>query len=420
MRTLLFVSLTAALACGSAASGEGRKVPGKSLETKRANAPDQKPAFAGQTRAPYRTANVQFDVQVIAKNLDHPWALAFLPDGEMLVTERPGRLRIVAKNGALSAPVRGVPSVDARDQGGLLDVALDPKFADNRVIYLSFSERDGDMNGTALARGTLVQGKEPRLDDVKVIWRQRPKLDSTKHFGSRIVFDKSGALLLALGERSILEGRRQAQRLDGTLGKIIRIMPDGSIPKDNPFIGKTGVLPEIYSYGHRNIQAMAHNPSSGELWEVEHGARGGDEINVVKAGKNYGWPTITYGIEYSGGKIGEGITQKAGMEQPIYYWDPVIAPSGMAFYTGDKFPAWKGSLFVGALAGKHIARLTLDGDRVVGEERLLADRARIRDVRVGPDGLVYALTDEDNGELLRLAPREDKPQRVGTKESRNR
>jgi glucose/arabinose dehydrogenase len=406
-----------AIACqGQPAKGTGNKEPGKPLEAQPPNAPEQKPAFAGQTRAPYQTANVAFDTQVVAKGLEHPWAVAFLPDGAFLVTERPGRLRLVEASGEMSGPIAGVPAVDARDQGGLLDVVLDPAFDKNRTIYFTFAERDGDKNGTALAKATLVregEGSSPRLDDVTVIWRQTPKLDSTKHFGSRIVFDKTGALLVALGERSIDLGREYVQKLDSTLGKVIRLMPDGSIPKDNPFVGKDGVLPEVYSYGHRNIQAAALHPETGALWVVDHGARGGDEVNVVAPGKNYGWPDVSYGIEYKGDKIRDGITQKAGTEQPIYYWDPVIAPSGMAFYTGTKFPAWRGSVFVGALAGKHVARLALDGTRIVGEERLLADRARIRDVRMGPDGNIYALTDAENGELLRLLPAGDKAPQVG-------
>ena len=395
---------------GKPAAGTGQQIEGRPVETQQPNAKDQQPAFAGQTRAPYRTANVAFDVQVVARGLDHPWSLAFLPGGAMLVTERPGRLRIVGKDGSLSEPVAGVPAVDARGQGGLLEVALDPAFADNGFVYLTYAEQEESVNGTALARGKLVRdGAAARLDEVQVLWRQQPKIRSTLHFGSRIVFDGRGAMFVTLGERSIDQGRKQAQRLDGTLGKVIRITTDGTTPKDNPFVDKKvdgkDVPPEIWSYGHRNVQAAALHPETGKLWVVDHGARGGDEINIVEAGKDYGWPTITYGIEYMGDEIGDGITAKPGMEQPIYYWDPVIAPSGMAFYTGDAFAPWKGSLLVGALAGKHVARLTLEGDRVVGEERLLADRGvRIRDVRQGPDGLVYLLTDEDEGELLRLAP----------------
>jgi glucose/arabinose dehydrogenase len=245
----------------------------------------------------------------------------------------------------------------------------------------------------------------PRLDDVKVLWRMTPTLDSSKHFGSRIVFTPDGNLFITLGERSILEGRRQAQKLESAFGKIVRLRPDGTPVPDNPFIGREGALPEIWSFGHRNIQAAALHPETKELWVVDHGPRGGDEVNVARKGKDYGWPTISYGIEYSGGKIGEGLTKKEGMEQPLYYWDPVIAPSGAAFYDGAAFPAWKGSLFIGALAGKHLARLTLEGERVVGEERLLVNRARIRDVRVGPTGTLFVVTDESNGELLELVPR---------------
>ncbi len=386
------------------ASGQDRRASGGPLETRPPNARGQEPAFPGQTRAPLERLGVRFDVQVVARGLEHPWSVAFLPDGAMLVTERPGRLRIVGEDGALSRPVLGLPRVDARDQGGLLDVVLDPRFADNRLIYWSYAEPREGGNGTAVARGRLVQGEAPRVEDVRVIWRQRPTLDSTMHFGSRLVFARDGTLFVTTGERSILAGRRQAQRLDSALGKIIRIRPDGSIPDDNPFVGREGALPEIWSYGHRNVQAAALHPRTGALWIVDHGARGGDEINIVERGKNHGWPTITYGIEYGGGEIGEGITARAGMEQPIYYWDPVIAPSGMAFYDAGLIPAWRGSLFVGALAGRHVARLSIEDRRVVGEERLLAGRARIRDVRVGPEGALYVLTDEARGELLRLAP----------------
>jgi glucose/arabinose dehydrogenase len=391
-------------ACNKTASGPGRRVEGLPVETESPNADDQKPAFADQTRAPYRSAGVRFGVKVVAKGLEHPWSLAFLPDGAMLVTERPGRMRIVDQAGSLSAPITGLPRVHAEGQGGLLDVVLDRHFSDNQRIYWSYSEPRQDGNGTAVARGRLLRDGAPRVEDVTVIWRMTPTLDSTLHFGSRLVFASDGTLFVTTGERSILEGRRQAQRLDSALGKIIHIHPDGSVPKDNPFVDRPGALPEIWSYGHRNVQAAARHPDTGELWIVDHGARGGDELNVVERAKNYGWPTITYGIEYGGGKIGEGITSREGMEQPRYYWDPVIAPSGMAFYTGTAFPPWKGSLFIGALAGRHLVRLTLDGRRVVGEERLLVDRARIRDVRTGPDGALYVATDEADGEVLKLVP----------------
>jgi len=410
MRLLPAISLVTALcACSEkkAAKGPGRTVLGQPVETQTANAEDQKPAFKGQTRAPFRGASVSYKAVPIAQGLEHPWAVAFLPDGAMLVTEKPGRMRLVSKTGEVSAPITGLPKVDARGQGGLLDVAVAPDHESSSTIYWTYAEpRDDGKNGTAVARGKLVRGDPPRIEWVEVIFRQKPDLDSTMHFGSRIVFNTDGTIFVGLGERSIMEGRMQAQQIDSHFGKIVRIHPNGSVPKDNPFVDRAGARPEIWSIGHRNIQAAALHPETGQLWVVEHGARGGDEINVVEKGKDYGWPTIAYGIEYKGGPIGDGLTQAPGMEQPIYYWDPVIAPSGMAFYTGELFPAWKGSLFVGALAGKHIARLTLDGRRVIGEERILVDRGRIRDVKQGHDGALYAVTDEENGELLKLVPGE--------------
>jgi glucose/arabinose dehydrogenase len=319
-------------------------------------------------------------------------------------------MRIVGKEGALSPPVAGLPPVDARAQGGLLDVALDPSFASNGLIYWSYAEpRDGGVNNTAVARGRLVADGAPRVESVQVIYHQVPSLDSPLHFGSRLVFSRDGTLFVTQGDRSIIEGRMQAQRMDGLLGKIVRINADGSIPKDNPFVGKEGVRPEIWSLGHRNVQAAALHPTTGDLWEVEHGTRGGDEINIARKGKDYGWPTIAYGIEYRGGPITGGLTAKEGMEQPLYYWDPVIAPSGMTFYTGDLFPAWRGSLFIGGLASMQLVRLTVEGERIVGEERLLTDlqpqRERIRDVRQGPDGALYVLTDSPKGRLLKLVPK---------------
>ena len=312
----------------------------------------------------------------------------------MLVTERPGRLRVLSADGKLSAPVTGLPAVDARGQGGLLDVVLDPAFAKNNLIYWSYAEpKEGQpgVNNTAVARGKFVDdAAAPRVDEMQVIYHQRPSLNSPLHFGSRLVFGRDGTLFVTQGDRSITEGRMQAQTLSSGLGKIVRINTDGSIPKDNPFVGKEGVLPEIWSFGHRNIQSAALHPTTGELWEVEHGTRGGDEINIARKGKDYGWPTIAYGIEYRGGPITGGITQQAGMEQPLYYWDPIIGPSGMTFYTGTLFPAWKGNLFVGGHGTNDLVRLVLDGEKVIGEERLLKDLQpkpeRIRDVRVGPDG----------------------------------
>ena len=398
------------LACGSAPSDAVLAQQQAAVDPRPPNAPNQKPAFPGQTRAPERKTHVAFEVVTVAEGLQNPWGMTFLPDGRMLVTEKPGRLRIVGTDGKLSEPVAGLPAVDARNQGGLLDVSLDPAFAKNQLIYWTYAERrDGGPNNTAVARGRLVADAKPRVETVQVIFHQEPSLDSTLHFGSRLVWSRDGTLFIALGERSITEGRMQAQRLDGLLGKIVRLNSDGTVPKDNPFVGKEGVRPEIWSYGHRNIQAATLHPSTGELWEVEHGARGGDEINIARKGKDYGWPTIAYGIEYKGGPITGGITAKEGMEQPLYYWDPVIAPSGMVFYTGDLFPEWKGNLFIGGLVSTNLVRLTINGERVVDEERLLRDLQpkpeRIRDVRQGPDGALYLLTDHEKGRLLKLVPK---------------
>jgi glucose/arabinose dehydrogenase len=402
-RLLSTAALAVVLAIGGAAASQAQ-----SLETRAANT-TYKPAFPGQTRAPEAKAGVAYEVQTVAEGLDKPWGLAFLPGGDLLVSEKAGRLRIVGADGKLSTPVAGLPAMFIQDQGGLLGLAVDPDYAKNGLIYWSYAEpAGGEANHTAVARGKLVRDKggASRVEGVKVIFRQTPSLPSEDHFGGRLVFARDGHLFVTLGERSMMEGRMQAQRLDGTLGKLVRIKSDGSIPKDNPFVGKAGAKPEIWSYGHRNIQAAAIHPVTGELWELEHGARGGDEINIPKAGKDYGWPTITYGIEYRGPPIGEGITQKAGMEQPLYYWDPVIAPSGMAFYTADLFPAWKDSLFVGSLRDQQLVRLTLDGEKVVGEERLLTDlKERIRDVIVGSDGALYLATDNVKGRVLKIVPK---------------
>jgi aldose sugar dehydrogenase len=282
----------------------------------------------------------------------------------------------------------------------------DPAFAKNQLIYWSYAEpRDNNMNNTAVARGTFVDGPLPRVDNVQVIFHQAPSLDSRLHFGSRLVWGRDGTLFITMGDRSITEGRMQAQRMDGLLGKIARINADGSIPKDNPFVGQAGVPAAMWSRGHRNIQSAALHPTTGELWEVEHGTRGGDEINIARKGKDYGWPTIAYGIEYRGGPITGGLTAQAGMEQPLYYWDPIIGPSGMAFYTGSLFPAWKGSLFIGGHGTRDLVRLSIDGEKVTGEERLLLDRKdAVRDVRQGPDGALYILTDGAQGRLYKLVP----------------
>jgi glucose/arabinose dehydrogenase len=375
------------------------------------NGVGQTPAAAGQTRAPEQKLGVAFDVVTVREGLVNPWGLAFLPNGKMLVTERPGRLRVVSADGKqMSEPVAGLPAVDGRGQGGLLDVALDPGFSNNQLIYWSYAElRDGGANNTAVARGRFVDGAAPKVENVQVVFHQAPSLVSPLHFGGRLVFARDGKLFVTLGERSITEGRMQAQRMDGLLGKIVRLNSDGTVPGDNPFVGKEGVRPEIWSLGHRNVQAAALHPMTGELWEVEHGTRGGDELNVSRKGKDYGWPTIAYGIEYQGGAITGGVQQKEGMEQPRYYWDPVIAPSGMVFYTGRLFPAWQNSLFIGGMGSMNLVRLSLKGEQVTGEERLLQDlqpqRERIRDVRQGPDGGLYLLTDNAMGRVLKLVPK---------------
>ena len=352
----------------------------------------------------YRTEGPSISVQTVANGLDHPWALAFLPDGGMLVTERSGALRHVTQQGEISEPVAGVPEVDARGQGGLLDVELDPDFAQNRMVYLSYAEAGDGGNGTAVARGTLSED-QTQLTDVDVIFRQQPKENSTAHFGSRLVFDGQGHLFVTLGERSKAKLRGQAQDLDSHLGKIVRINPDGSVPDDNPFVGREGALPEIWSYGNRNVQAAAINPESGGLWVVEMGPKGGDELNIIEPGANYGWPIVSLGVNYNGSPVGEGLRHKEGMVDPIHSWTPVIAPSGMIFYGGDAFADWQGDMFVGGLASTALVRLEIDGHSVTGEERLLEDLGlRIRDVAQGPDGAIYVVTDEGNGEILRVAP----------------
>jgi glucose/arabinose dehydrogenase len=358
-------------------------------------------ALAGAAAAQVFDSDVQrFRAVTVTEGLEFPWSLAFLPDGRLLVSERPGRLRIVAADGRLDPiPVAGAPAVAAVGQGGLLDVALHPDFAKNRLVYLSYAGEGPGGYGTEVARGRL---DGHALRDVQVIFRLQPKTRTSIHFGSRLVFDRKGFLYITLGDRGEME---RAQRLDDHAGSVIRLHDDGRVPADNPFVGKAGARPEKFTLGNRNMQGAALHPQTGMLWTHEHGPQGGDEINIIRAGVNYGWPVITYGRNYgTGTQIGEG-TAKPGMAQPLLQWTPSIAPSGMAFYTGDRFPKWKGNLFVGALKFQMLVRLQLDGERVIGEERLLQGAlGRIRDVRQGPDGYLYLLTDSDKGRIVRLEP----------------
>ena len=341
-----------------------------------------------------------FEVTPVATGIRHGWGFVFLPDNRILLTERDGNMRIVGNDGKLSAPLQGVPAVAARGQGGLLDVTLSPDFAKDRLVYFSFSEPGDGGAGTAVARAELADSS---LKNVQVIWRQQPKVDGPNHFGSRIVFRGDGTLFVTLGDR--FSHRPKVQDLSTTIGKIVRINADGSAPRDNPFVDRAGARPEIWSYGHRSVQAAAMHPQTRELWTIEHGARGGDELNNPQAGRNYGWPVITYGVDYSGVKIGEG-TAKAGMEQPVYYWDPVIAPSGAVFYTGQAFSQWQGDLFVGSMVPGGLVRLDLENGRVREETRYLGElRERFRDIQQGSDGLLYVLTDAPRGRLLKLAPK---------------
>ena len=415
-RSILAAALLAAAACTTqtAASGDSAPAGGEPaasgqcaiapLETRDPNGASQKPAFEGQTRVCALRSGVAFDVAVVATGLAKPWSIEPLADGSILVTEKPGRMRIVAANGTVGEPIAGVPAVDPKGQGGLLDVELGPNFASDRTIFFSFTEPRQDGNGTSVARAVLSADRT-RLENVQVIFRAMPSFTNNMHYGSRVLAGPDGMIYVTLGERSSLETRPKAQDMNSHFGKIVRIAPDGSVPQDNPFVGQQGARPEIWSVGHRNVQAAAFDPQ-GRLWEIEHGTRGGDELNLVTKGKNYGWPLQAYGIEYNGSPIPNSSTTREGMEQPVYYWDPVIAPSGAQWYTGSAFPAWRGSLFVGGLNSTRLVRLELEGNRVKGEEHLLVDRAkRIRDVKQGPDGHLYVITDYDNGELWRISPR---------------
>ncbi|WP_375771343.1 PQQ-dependent sugar dehydrogenase [Archangium gephyra] len=369
------------------------------------NVPEFQPAFPGQTRAPAIQTKTALQVTEIASGFRNPWAIAFLPDQRMLVTEKPtGSLYIVTSQGAKSPAVAGLPPVDGRGQGGLLDVEVGPDYAQSGLIYWTYYEPRAGGNGLAVARAKLVEGEQPRVEGVQVIFRMMPTLESTLHAGGRLVFTPDGKLFVTLGERSILAGRVQARDVRSHFGKVVRINPDGSVPLDNPFVNTEGARPEIWSVGHRNILSAALDRQQ-RLWTVEMGPRGGDELNRPEAGKDYGWPTIGYGEEYSGAPIHES-PQGPGMEQPVYYWDPVMSPSGMTIYTGELFPEWRDNVFIGGLSSQALVRLMMRNDRVVGEERLLTNlRARIREVVQGPEGALYLLTDDTNGRLLKLTPR---------------
>jgi glucose/arabinose dehydrogenase len=387
------------------ATGAEAVPPGKPAETQMPNARDQKPAFAGQTRAPQPQNMVKIKHEVVAEDLPHLWAMEFLPDGRMLVTAKEGAMHIVSKDGKAGPELDGVPEVLSGGQGGLLDVALAPDFASSGMVFFSFSEEREDGNGTSVASAKLVTDNEGggKLENVNVIFRQMPSYDGNKHFGSRLVFGPKNELYVTVGERSDPEPRVQAQDLASGLGKVFRIDMNGKALPDNPFVNQKDARPEIWSLGHRNLQSAALD-GEGRLWTVEHGPRGGDELNRPEAGKNYGWPEVTYGLEYSGKQVGEGITQKAQTEQPVYYWDPVIAPSGMAYYNADAIPEWKGAFLIGGLVNQGVVVVHMDGDKVKHEERVPLE-ARIRDVKVGPDGAVYAVTEERGGgesTILRL------------------
>jgi glucose/arabinose dehydrogenase len=383
----------------SDSTGNSSSTASAPVESKKGNT-DYKPAFEGQTRVAAVKTATEYDYAILDSTLSRPWGITQLPDGRFIITEKGGTMRITSATGSPGSPLGGIPKVNSEGQGGLLGICLDPSFAENRTVYWAFSEPLAEGNLTAVAKGKL-SSDDKSMEGVKVIYRATPAYKGTLHFGGRVLFSKDGHLFISTGERSDLETRPQAQDLNSGLGKIIRITTDGKPVGGNPFEGKSGERPEIYSYGHRNVQGIAFHPQTGDLWETEFGPRGGDELNRVEAGKNYGWPTITYGIEYKGKAIGDSIQQKEGMEQPAYYWDPVISPSGITFYNGDEMSEWKNNLFISSLSGMHICRIVIENNKVVGEERLLADeQQRFRDITQGKDGALYTITDQ--GRLYRI------------------
>ncbi len=394
MKAKIILSIPAFIIFSFGCSGQNSPV-----ETQNPNT-NYKPAYKGQTRVAGVKTKTPYKVDKIAEKLGVPWAVIPLPDGRLLITDRRGSMQIHDANGALVKKITGFPEVDPSGQGGMLDVALDPNFGKNKTIYWSFSEKYGGGNLMSVAKGDLSEA-ESKVQNPVVIFRATPALKGGLHYGSRLIFDKDGNLFVSTGERSIMEGRKQAQWLNSGLGKIFKITKDGKPAPGNPFINQKDAMPEIFAYGIRNAQSLDIHPVTGELWEAEFGPRGGDEVNIIRAGKNYGWPTITYGIEYGGGKVGDGIQQKEGMEQPVYYWDPVLSPGGMVFYRGNSIPEWKNNLFIGGLSSTHIARLVIENNKVVGEERLLEDKKeRFRDVAYY-NGMLYAIT--DSGNLYRIS-----------------
>jgi aldose sugar dehydrogenase len=397
-------ALSVLLGAGTLACAQSGAEPGEPVQQGAANVPEFPPAFEGQTRAPAVQSDVTLEVQTLTEGLSHPWGIAVLPDGATLVTEREGRLRVFRDGELVPDPVSGLPEVLAQKQGGLLDVAVGPGFAEDRLIYWTYAKPMGDgMSATAAARGRLSEDMA-EVTQVEDIFVQEPPSPTPQHYGSRILFDAEGHAYVSTGEHFTEEERQYAQDLDKTYGKVVRIDPDGSVPEGNPFADREGALASIWTYGHRNIQGAAFHPETGALWVAEHGPQGGDELNLIEPGANYGWPVISYGENYNGSPIGEGVSDREGMEQPRYYWDPVIAPGGMTFYDGDMIPQWQGNLLVSSLTPGALVRLELDGDTVTGEERLLTDQGRVRDVEVAPDGSILVITDRDDGALLQLVP----------------
>lgn len=402
--SFLFAILVLSAACINASkqpNGHNQKDRPPPVETRNANS-NFKPLHSWQTRAPGASTTSDYSVSKIYEGLDRPWDIELLPDGRFIITEKGGTMRIMDTAGVVSAAITGLPEVNSSGQGGLLGLALDPDFAKNRMLFWTFSE---DYNGgtvTSVARGKL-NASESGVTDVRIIYRALPAYDGVLHYGSRIVIDRQGLLYVSTGERSDKRMRMYAQSLESGLGKILRITKEGDAPSGNPFSSRQGALPEIYSYGHRNVQGLALHPATGDLWSCEMGPRGGDELNLIKPGVNYGWPVITYGIEYSGFKVGDGLTKKEGMEQPVYYWDPVLSPSGMTFYNSNRIPEWRYNLFLCGLNSNHIARLILKDNIVVGEERLLQnENQRFRDIVQGKDGALYSITDAGN--VYRIGP----------------